>query len=151
MAKKKYYKSVAEQNAELRESRKTKVVKEKDGLTYEETLIESLFEGDPIVEVKEEEEVEIEEKPKRERSGTWDYVLEDEIKFFDPECSYELTGYLPIDETHSLDFDPAPFMETGRIYTETGAYCQYPQGSKPYNDFWMEQLRRCTEGYKVGR
>ena len=70
MAKKKYYKSVAEQNAELRESRKTKVVKEKDGLTYEETLIESLFEGDPIVEIKEEEEVKIEEKPKRERSGT---------------------------------------------------------------------------------
>ena len=62
-------------------------------------------------------------------------MYDDEIKFFDPECSYELTGYRPISETVGLDFDPAPFCQTGRTYTETGAYTQYPKGSKPYADF----------------
>ena len=81
----------------------------------------------------------------------WDYVLEDEIEFFDPECSYELTGYRPIDETHGLDFDPAPFCEAGRVYTETGHYTEYPSGSKPYADFWQEQLDRCINGYTIGK
>lgn len=130
---KKHSKTVAEQNAELRESRKPKVVKEAEGENYEETLIKSLFENDPVIEV--EEEVKVEEKPKRERSGTWDYVLEDEIKFFDPECSYEIIKYKPITKDKGLDFDPAPFTEMARLYDETGRYTNYPEGSKPYADF----------------
>lgn len=42
--------------------------------------------------------------------------------YFDPELSYELTGYKPLTMTLGLDFDPEPFMETGKVYTETGAY-----------------------------
>ena len=40
-----------------------------------------------------------------------------------------------ITKTEGLDFDPAPFCKTGRTYTETGAYTEYPKGSKPYADF----------------
>jgi len=46
----------------------------------------------------------------------WDVKLTDEITYFDPTLSYELTGYRPISETEGLDFDPTPFQETGRIY-----------------------------------
>ena len=87
----------------LKEKEAPKEIAFKDN--YEEELIRELFKGDITVSQalgKEDEP----EQPKREKSGLWDYVLEDEIEFFDPECSYELTGYRPIDETHGLDFNP---------------------------------------------
>ena len=85
------------------------------------------------------------------RDGEWDVPISEEIKYFDPELSYEITGYRPINMTQGLDFDPTPFQEVGRIYDTTGAYTEYPQKTKPYNDFWTEQLKRCTEGYTVGK
>ena len=45
---------------------------------------------------------------------------DDEIFYFDPELSYELTGYRPITMTEGLDFDPAPFQEAGRNFEEKG-------------------------------
>ena len=72
---------------------------------------------------------------KDKRKGEWDIKVGDQIKFFDRNLSYEITGYKPIDDTHGLDFDPAPFCEAGRVYTETGHYTEYPSGSKPYADF----------------
>lgn len=87
----------------------------------------------------------------KQQSNEWDVKIGDEIEFFDPELSYEVTGYRPITEEEGLDFDPAPFMETGRIYEETGFYTTYRPGFKLYNDFWNEQFRRCQEGYTVGR
>lgn len=85
----------------------------------------------------------------RERTGLWDYVLEDEIKFFDPLCSYELTKYKPINDTHGLDFDPTPFREAAILYETTGAFTRYSKDSKPYIDFWNEQKRRCREGFEA--
>ena len=61
--------------------------------------------------------------------------LNEEIRYFDPELSYEITGYRPINMEQGLDFDPLPFMATGQIFTETGKYTEYPQKTKPYNDF----------------
>lgn len=81
----------------------------------------------------------------------WDVKLTDEITYFDPTLSYELTGYRPISETEGLDFDPTPFQETGRIYEQTGKYTTYVPGYKLYKDFWDEQVRRCKEGYTVGK
>ena len=149
---KKKAKPVKEQYKEIKESLKEKEAPKEIAFkdNYEEELIRELFKGDITVSQalgKEDEP----EQPKREKSGLWDYVLEDEIEFFDPECSYELTGYRPIDETHGLDFDPAPFCEAGRVYTETGHYTEYPSGSKPYADFWQEQLDRCINGYTIGK
>jgi len=60
----------------------------------------------------------------------WNISLGEEIKFFDPNLSYEITKYKPITETQGLDFDSAPFTEVGRIKTVTGKYCPFPIGTK---------------------
>lgn len=146
---KKKAKPVKEQYKEIRESLKEKDAPKEIAFkdNYEEELIRELFKGDITVSQALGKE-NAPEQPKREKSGLWDYVLEDEIKFFDPECSYELTGYKPITETKGLDFNPEWFTEAARTYTETGKYTEYPAGSKPYADYWNEQIRRCKEGYK---
>lgn len=123
---------------------------------YEEELKRRLFEEDVKKAEKNEDEEEspyytgpIERHVKRE--GNWDVPLDEEILYFDPELSYELTGYKPITETQGLDFDPTPFTEAGRIFEETGHYTEYPKNSKPYRDFWTEQYNRCENGYTVGK
>jgi hypothetical protein len=40
----------------------------------------------------------------------WDVKKEDKISYFDPELSYELTGYRPITKTKGLDFNPEWFI-----------------------------------------
>ena len=69
--------------------------------------------------------------------------------YFDPLCSYELTGYKPINEKDGLDFDPTPFREAAILYETTGAFTKYSKDSKPYIDFWNEQKRRCREGFEA--
>lgn len=127
---------------------------------YEEGLKRKLFEEDLEnmkkrgLDDNEEESAYYETDRKlahHKRDGEWDVPIDEEIKYFDPELSYEITGYRPINMTQGLDFDPTPFQEVGRIYDTTGAYTEYPPKTKPYNDFWTEQLRRCTEGYTVGK
>lgn len=88
---------------------------------------------------------------KKRTEGLWDVILEDEIHYFDPELSYEITGYRPINETEGLDFDPTPFIEVGQVYQRTGRYTAHKKRGKPYVDFWREQIRRCVEGYTVGK
>lgn len=149
---------VAEENKILREAWKKRNEPNKMAFTddYENYLKHQLFKQEiESLDLDEEEseyytDLEVKEKD-NDRKGLWDYTKEDEILFFDPDKSYEITGYRPINETEGLDFDPAPFMETGRIYTETGAYTEYPKGSKPYADFWREQLKRCAEGLTIGK
>lgn len=146
---KKKPKTAKEQYKELRESFKEKKVISSD--TYEEDLIKSLFETNSSSEQASEHQDKIENtnQEKIHRTGLWDYTIDDKIEFFDPECSYELTGYKPITETKGLDFNPEWFTEAARTYTETGSYTEYPVGSKPYADYWTEQLIRCSEGYEV--
>ncbi len=152
-------KTAKEQYQEIKESLSSKAPESSFSANYEEFLKRQLFKEELArqKEIEDNEESEYYDdvvNPAQnnvERNGLWDYLKDDEIKYFDPEMSYELTGYRPINETEGLDFDPAPFCETGRIYTETGSYTEYPKGSKPYADFWREQLRRCTEGYTVGK
>ena len=69
------------------------------------------------------------------RDGEWDVPIDEEIQYFDPELSYELTGYRPINMNQGLDFDPTPFTEASRLFRETGKYTEYPFGCKPYADF----------------
>ena len=97
-------------------------------------------------ELKAEESKEI---PMINREGYWDFPLSVEIEFFDPLYSYELTGYKPINETQGLDFNPEWFIETRRVYEQTGKYCTYLFGSKKFREFWKEQYRRCKNGYTV--
>ena len=79
----------------------------------------------------------------------WDVKIGDPIEYFDPDLSYELTGYRPINEFRGLDFDPQPFSELAKLYESTGYYTTYVKGFKLYDDFWREQFRRCIEGYTV--
>jgi hypothetical protein len=46
----------------------------------------------------------------------WDVEIGEEIEYFDPTLSYELTGYRPITETEGLDFDPEPFLKAANFY-----------------------------------
>lgn len=64
----------------------------------------------------------------------WDVPITEEILYFDPELSYEITNYRPLTLEKGLDFDPAPFMEMARIYNETGSYTKFPKGSKPHKE-----------------
>jgi hypothetical protein len=36
----------------------------------------------------------------------WDVPIDEKIEHFDPELSYEITGYRPINDTKGLDFNP---------------------------------------------
>jgi len=106
--------------------------------TYEEELIKALFEEDRKKQEEKKEILElaesISEKTKihKERPGEeWDVPIDEEIKYFDPELSYELTGYRPITMEKGLDFDPTPFREMAAIYEAEEKYTNYPIGSKP--------------------
>lgn len=76
----------------------------------------------------------------------WDVPINQEITCFDPTLSYEITGYRPIDETHSLDFNPNWFTEVREVFKRTGKYCSYLPRSKRWDAFWKEQYKRCKYG-----
>lgn len=89
------------------------------------------------------------EIPKQETVGEWDVPKDQYIKYFDKRLSYELTGYKPITEDKGLDFNPDWFTVARDTYLKTGKYTEFRMYSKPYNDFWNEEYKRCREGYSV--
>lgn len=89
----------------------------------------------------------LEEKKKRNKG--WDYTIDDEIKFFDVDQSYELTGYRPINDTMGLNFDPDWFTEARDTFKRNGHYCQFPRNSKAYADFWTQEYIRCRDGLEI--
>lgn len=109
-----------------------------------------IIEDVPEVESELEERLEELKKEILEQSKQhWDVTIDEDIFFFDPELSYELTGYRPITQDKGLDFDPEWFQQAKRIKLETGKYSAYPPGTKKYRDFWTEEYRRCNEGMVV--
>lgn len=89
------------------------------------------------------------------REGTWDVTHKDALRmceessfYFDPELSYETSGYRPITETKGLDFDPAPFTEVGRTKDETGKFTNLPWGTKAHRDWWQQQYYYCEHGFE---
>lgn len=107
-----------------------------------------------VDDVKEKEQSEVKEiiqeaKQNLNKERTWDIKAEDEIKYFDANLSYELTGYRPINKTQGLDFDPSWFTEVRETFKRTGHYCEYRSNTKAYADFWNEQYRRCRNGMTV--
>ena len=81
----------------------------------------------------------------------WDVPIDEEIKYFDPELSYEITGYRPITMDQGLDFDPEPFREMAKLYELKKCYTEYPKGCKPYNDFWDKEFEKCQKGLTIGK
>ena len=79
----------------------------------------------------------------------WDVKLEDPIEYFDPNLSYEITGYRPINATQGLDFDPDWFREPAMTKLKTGKYSKTIYGSIAYKAFWKEQYQLCNTGLTV--
>ena len=119
---------------------------------YEEELKKQLFE-DTKVEVasdvfeEEQEEIGHHSRPNED----WDVPITEEIQYFDPELSYEITGYRPITMEKGLDFDPEPFRAMAKLFEEKGKYTEFPEGSKPWKDFWDREDDRMNNGYTVGK
>ena len=119
---------------DIKEEKKQKALPKFD-TTYEEELIKQLFSEDIK---KQEKKLETKENiptsqwVHHERPGEeWDVPITEEVRYFDPELSYELTGYRPLTMEKGLDFDPEPFREMASIYEENGKYTEYPEFSKP--------------------
>lgn len=74
-------------------------------------------------------------------------MVEDGTFFFDPELSYETTGYRPITETKGLDFNPVPFREVGMTQVNTGSYTDMHFGTRKHREWWEEQHKRSTDGF----
>lgn len=79
----------------------------------------------------------------------WDVRVGEQIEYFDPTLSYELTGYRPITDKQGLDFDPSWFQKAAKAKIETGRYCPYRERSKPYRDFWTEEYKKCKYGVTI--
>jgi len=125
---------------EEEEVNEVKIIKTKAQLEVEEIEL-----------LREQLELDKKKEKLRRNKNEWDVKLGEPIVFFDPELSYELTGYRPITMTKGLDFVSAPFTEAGRIYDETGKYSTFREGSKLYDEFWDTQMERCKDGYTVGK
>ena len=139
----------------VKEEEKKKKALPKFDVTYEEELIKSLFEED----IKKKTEIletvdDVEENSKSHHSRPrelWDVPITEEILYFDPELSYEITGYRPITMEKGLDFDPEPFREMAKVYESTGKYTEFPEGSKPWRDLWTREVNRMINGYTIGK
>ena len=149
-------KKLVKTEAEEKEEKRKKALPKFD-TTYEEELIKQLFEEDQkrqnVIDNFDEIIPEYtgpfvhHERPGEE----WDVPITEEIQYFDPELSYELTGYRPITMEKGLDFDPTPFCEMANIYNSTGRYTNFPEGTKPWHDLWNREVERMNSGYTVGK
>lgn len=81
---------------------------------------------------------------------TWDVPVGQPVTYFDPELSYEVIKYRPITMDKGLDFDPTPFTQPAISKKASGRYTNFPVGSKTHKDWWMEELKRCRDGYEYG-
>ena len=142
----------------IEEEKKKEKALPKFDTNYEEELIKALFEEELKKKEEKKEILELAEsmpdpcKVHKARPGEeWDVPITEEIKYFDPELSYEITGYRPITMEKGLDFDPEPFREMARIYEEKGHYTEFPEGSKPHRDLWQREMNRMRDGYVVGK
>ena len=113
-------------------------------------LVDDLIESMDSKDNEEIKEEILKQKIERANSLThWDVRKEDKYDVFDPELSYEITGYRPITKDKGLDFDPDWFTEARRNFEKTGKYCPHIPGSKRYDSFWKEQYVRCKYGMTV--
>ena len=79
----------------------------------------------------------------------WDFPKGVDILYFDHTKSYELTGYRPINEKQSLDFDPSWFTEVRDRYEENKVYCPYLPKTKAFKQFWEREMERIVYGMEV--
>ena len=149
-------KKLVKTEPEKKEEKKKKALPKFD-TKYEEELIKQLFEEDTKINnvAKDNFKSLLYDGPfvHHERPGEdWDVPIAEKIEYFDPELSYELTGYRPITMEKGLDFDPTPFCEMANIYNSSnGRYTNFPEGTKPWHDLWTREVDRMNNGYTVGK
>ena len=97
-------------------------------------------------EIQEFKEVIEQSKEVLNEQREWDIKIDQDILFFDPLLSYELTGYKPINDTKGLDFNPNWFTEARDTFNRTGYYCEAQFESKAFRKYWDEQFDRCRNG-----
>lgn len=119
-------------------SRKTLTKKEKNDIEYEKML-------------NYRPEVKVEQPIVKKESDEWDVKIGDPIEYFDPNLSYELTGYRPITKDKGLDFNPKVFTEAADTYRKTGRYTQLVPGTFAHRAHWQEEFRRCRDGVTIGK
>lgn len=76
----------------------------------------------------------------------WDIRIDQQIDYFDPNLSYELTGYKPINDSKGLDFNPEWFTEAREIFKRTGHYCEANFNSRLFKKYWNDQFDKCRNG-----
>ena len=120
-------------------SRKTPTKEEKEKALFDKMLNyeEKKQEKQPVIEEKKEDE--------------WDVKIGDPIYYFDPELSYELTGYRPITKDKGLDFDPKVFTKAADYFKEHKRYTNLIPGTFAHRQYWEEEFKRCQQGYTVGK
>lgn len=96
-----------------------------------------------------DQQISIDEGIIKNNNSEWDVPINQEIKYFDANLSYELTGYKPINKYKGLDFNPNWFTEVRDTYNRTGHYTEFRRGTKAYREFWIEQFKRCKYGMTV--
>ena len=123
---------------------------------YEESLIRQLFdekknkiESMDIPDLQEpEDKIWVHH---RRKNAEWDVPIDEKIKYFDSELSYEITGYRPITMEQGLDFDPTPFREMAITFQTKGKYTEFPNGSVPNKKFWNREMDRIKNGLTIGK
>ena len=127
-----------EKDKKMDRTRKTPTKQEKQQQLFEAMVnYQEIPEEVPVVITKSDDE--------------WDVKIGDPIEYFDPELSYELTGYRPITADKGLDFDPKLFTEAADNYINTGRYTQYMPNTFKWINFWQEEFNRCLKGFTVGK
>lgn len=89
------------------------------------------------------------EKTKKQKE--WDVPLDEPVEFFDPELSYELTGYRPITATKGLDFDPKLFTEAADAFRKNGRYTDLIPDTFAHRQHWLREFQRCRDGVTIGK
>ena len=126
-------------------SRKTPTKEQKEEILLKNILEYKEREDNPVS----QEEQEIPEKETSE--DAWDVKIGDPIDYFDPELSYELTGYRPITKDKGLDFDPSLFTVAARHYKQDGRYTKLFPGTFAHKKHWKEEFDRCRDGITIGK
>lgn len=92
------------------------------------------------------------EKPViKSHSDEWDVKIGDEVNYFDPTLSYELTGYRPITKDMGLDFDPKLFTVAADTYRKDGRYTMLIPGTFKHRNHWVEEFNKCLNGLTIGK
>lgn len=97
------------------------------------------------------DETTIEVEKTTPESDDWDVKIGDPIPYFDPELSYELTGYRPITKTRGLDFDPKLFTVAADTYRRDGRYTHFTPGTFAHRKYWEGEFKKCHDGVTIGR